>query len=41
MTYNIFGGTNPTMFNPAKGTKFCKILLSKASKDAHETLFLW
>jgi len=28
------------MFNPAKGTKFNKILLSKASKDARETLFL-
>lgn len=38
MTYNIFKRTAPAMPKPAKGTEFCKILLSQVSKDMREPL---
>ena len=38
MTYNIFSNTAPAMPKPAKGTEFCKLLLSQASKDMREPL---
>ena len=38
MNYNIFNSTAPAMSKPAKGTKFCKFLLSQASKDMREPL---
>lgn len=38
MNYNIFDKTAPKMPKPTKGTGFCKLLLSKASKDMHEPL---
>ena len=38
MTYNIFDSKAPMMPKPAKGTEFCKLLLSQASKDMRETL---
>ncbi len=33
MTYNIFDSKAPAMPKPSKGTEFCKLLLSQASKD--------
>ena len=36
MTYNIFDSKAPAMPKPAKGTEFCKLLLSQASRDMHE-----
>ena len=38
MNYNIFSSTAPAMPKPSKGTEFCKLLLSQASKDMHEPL---
>ena len=38
MNYDIFSNTAPAMPKPAKGTEFCKLLLSQASKDMHEPL---
>ena len=38
MNYNIFDSTAPAMPKPAKGTEFCKLLLSQASKDMRESL---
>ena len=38
MTYNIFSSTAPAMPKPSKGTEFCKLLLSQASKDMQEPL---
>ena len=38
MTYNIFDSKAPKMPKPSKGTEFCKLLLSQASKDMRETL---
>ena len=38
MTYNIFSSTAPAMPKPSKGTEFCKLLLSKVSKDMQEPL---
>ena len=38
MTYNIFSSTAPAMPKPSKGTEFCKLLLSQASKDMREPL---
>ena len=38
MNYNIFDRTAPTMPRPAKGTEFCKLLLSQASRDMREPL---
>ena len=38
MDYNIFSSTAPTMPKPSKGTEFCKLLLSQASKDMREPL---
>ena len=38
MTYNIFDSQAPAMPKPAKGTSFCKLLLSQASKDMREPL---
>ena len=38
MVYNIFDSKAPAMPNPAKGTEFCKLLLSQASKDMFEPL---
>ena len=38
MHYNIFRSKAPAMPKPAKGTEFCKLLLSQASKDMRETL---
>jgi len=38
MTYNIFNSTAPAMPKPGKGTEFCKLLLSQASKEMHEPL---
>ena len=38
MSYNVFSGTAPAMPKPAKGTEFCKLLLSQASKDMYEPL---
>ena len=38
MRYNIFSSVAPAMPNPSKGTEFCKLLLSQASKDMREPL---
>ena len=38
MRYDIFSSTAPAMPKPSKGTEFCKLLLSQASKDMRETL---
>ena len=38
MAYNIFDSKAPAMPKPAKGTEFCKLLLSQASKDMREPL---
>ena len=38
MDYNIFSSTAPAMPKPSKGTEFCKLLLSQASKDMREPL---
>ena len=38
MKYNIFDSKAPAMPRPAKGTEFCKLLLSQASKDMREPL---
>lgn len=38
MIYDIFDCVAPTMPRPAKGTEFCKLLLSQASKDMREPL---
>ena len=38
MKYNVFDSKAPAMPKPAKGTEFCKLLLSKASKDMREPL---
>ena len=38
MRYNIFSSKAPAMPKPAKGTEFCKLLLSQASKDMREPL---
>ena len=38
MNYNIFDRVAPAMPNPSKGTEFCKLLLSQASKDMREPL---
>ena len=38
MDYNIFDNTAPKMPRPSKGTEFCKLLLSQASKDMREPL---
>ena len=38
MNYDIFSSTAPAMPSPSKGTEFCKLLLSQASKDMREPL---
>ena len=38
MTYNILDSKAPAMPKPSKGTEFCKLLLSQASKDMQEPL---
>ena len=38
MEYNIFDRVAPAMPSPSRGTEICKLLLSQASKDMHETL---
>lgn len=38
MNYNIFSSVAPAMPKPAKGTEFCKLILSQASKDMREPL---
>jgi len=38
MVYNIFNSSAPAMPKPSKGTEFCKLLLSQASKDMREPL---
>ena len=38
MNYDIFNRIAPAMPNPSKGTEFCKLLLSQASKDMREPL---
>ena len=38
MNYNIFSSTAPAMPKSSKGTEFCKLLLSQASKDMREPL---
>ncbi len=38
MTYNIFDSKALAMPKPSKGTEFCKLLLSQASKDMQEPL---
>ena len=38
MNYKIFGNTAPAMPKPAKGTEFCKLLLSQTSKDMRDPL---
>ncbi len=38
MNYDIFDSVAPAMPKPAKGTDFCKLLLSQASKDMREPL---
>ena len=38
MTYNIFDSKAPAMPKPSRGTEFCKLLLSQASKDMREPL---
>ena len=36
MKYNIFSSIAPAMPKTSKGTEFCKLLLSQASKDMHK-----
>ena len=36
MNYDIFSNIAPAMPKPAKGTEFCKLLLSQASKDNYD-----
>ena len=36
--YNIFRSTAPAMPKPSKGTEFCKLLLSQATKEMREPL---
>ena len=38
MKYDIFSSVAPAMPRPSKGTEFCKLLLSQASKDMLEPL---
>ena len=38
MDYNIFDSTAPAMPKPKKGTEFCNLLLSQASKEMREPL---
>ena len=38
MDYNIFSSTAPAMPKPSRGTEFCKLLLSQASRDMREAL---
>ncbi len=38
MTYDIFKSVAPAMPRPGKGTEFCKLLLSQASKEMREPL---
>lgn len=38
MNYNIFSNTAPVMPKPGKGTEFCKLILSQASKEMREPL---
>lgn len=38
MDYNIFSNTPPTMPTPSKGTEFCKLILSQASKEMRTPL---
>ena len=38
MTYDIFKSTAPAMPKPGKGTEFCKLLLSQASREMQEPL---
>ena len=38
MTYDIFSSIAPAMPKPTKGTEFCKLILSKVSKDMQEPL---
>ena len=38
MNYNIFDRTAPAMPKPSKGTEFCKLLLSQASKEMRDPL---
>ncbi len=38
MNYNIFSSTAPAMPQPSRGTEFCKLLLSQASKDMRDPL---
>ena len=38
MSYNIFGNIAPAMPRPSKGTNFCKLLLSQASREMREPL---
>ena len=38
MKYSIFSSSAPAMPKPSKGTEFCKLLLSQASKDMREPL---
>lgn len=38
MKYDIFSSVAPAMPRPTKGTEFCKLLLSQASKDMREPL---
>ena len=40
MRYDIFNRKAPTTSKPSKGTEFCKLLLSQASKDMQEPLVL-
>ena len=39
MRYDVFNRKAPAMPKPSRGTEFCKLLLSQASKDMQETLF--
>jgi len=38
MKYDIFNRKAPAMPKPSRGTEFCKLLLSQASKDMHEPI---
>ena len=38
MHYNIFNKTAPAMPQPSRGTEFCKLLLSQATKDMRDSL---
>ena len=39
MKYDIFNRKAPAMPKPSKGTEFCKLLLSQASKDIQKPPF--